>query len=62
MKIYCAGNGGLSPPSRVKVNCMFNGRMLSYFEILIHPGDKQWKRAKWLGIFKKGAQDGESRK
>jgi len=34
MKIFFAGNGGLSPITRVNTNRLFRGRMLSYFEIL----------------------------
>lgn len=51
MKVYLAGNGGLNTPSRVKLNRIFKGRLLSYFEILIHPGDKQWRRCLKLNIF-----------
>ena len=52
MKIYHAGNGGLSTMKRIWVNSLFNGRLLSYYEILIHPGDKLFRRLKKLNILK----------
>jgi len=50
MKIYLAGNGGLHTHKRIELNRMMRLRLLSYFELLIHPADKLWRRVKRLNI------------